>query len=194
MSGEKQSRLKTPFPNSAFVLAAGFGSRLRPLTHHRPKPLLPICGITLLDHARAHLGAHGIDHILVNAHHLWQQIAAWTEAAGITAGPLFRRVQVRRYKARAAVRGRPIDSISGRETWDLRKTLSKPAVKARVEYDIGTVALHPGSIGPILRSIIQRAFDLGALPDLYSDPRSLSHFHHHRRKRPGIWAVTGPRP
>ena len=65
--------------NSAFVLAAGFGSRLRPLTNHRPKPLLPICGITLLDHARAHLGAHGIDHILVNAHHLWQQIAAWTE-------------------------------------------------------------------------------------------------------------------
>ncbi|MDI1296423.1 MAG: integrase [bacterium] len=96
-------------------------------------------------------------------------IAAWTEEAKITAGPLFRRVQVRRYKARAAVRGRPIDSISGRETWDLRKTLSKPAVKARVEYDIGTVALHPGSIGPIFRLIIQRAFDLGALPDLTAD-------------------------
>ncbi|MFS0849747.1 site-specific integrase [Novosphingobium panipatense] len=96
-------------------------------------------------------------------------IAAWTNAADITKGPLFRRVQVRRYKARAAVRGRPIDSISGRETWDLRKTLSKPAVNARVEYDIGTVALHPGSIGPIFRSIIQRAFDLGALPDLTAD-------------------------
>lgn len=91
-------------------------------------------------------------------------IAAWTEAAGIEAGPLFRRAQVRRYKARAAVRGRPIDSISGRETWDLRKTLSKPAVKA--EYDVGAAALHPGSIGPIFRSIIQRAFDCGALPDL----------------------------
>jgi site-specific recombinase XerC len=96
-------------------------------------------------------------------------VSAWIEAAGITSGPLFRRVQVRRYKARAAVRGRPIDSISGRETWDLRKTLSKPAVKARVEYDIGTVALHPGSIGPIFRSIIQRAFDLGALPDLTAE-------------------------
>ena len=96
-------------------------------------------------------------------------IAAWTEAAGITTGPLFRRVQVRRYKARAAVRGRPIDSISGRETWDLRKTLPRPAVKARVEYDIGTVALHPGSIGPIFRSIIQRAFDRGALPDLTAE-------------------------
>ncbi len=96
-------------------------------------------------------------------------IAAWTEAAGITAGPLFRRVQVRRYKARAAVRGRPIDSISGRETWDLRKTLSKPALPARVEYDLGTVALHPASIGPIYRSMIQRAFDRGALPDLTAD-------------------------
>ena len=51
-------------------------------------------------------------------------IAAWTDAAEITEGPLFRRVQVRRFKARMAVRGRPIDSISGRETWDLRKTLS----------------------------------------------------------------------
>lgn len=42
-------------------------------------------------------------------------ISAWKEAAGLVAGPVFRRVQVRRYKARAAVRGRRIDSISGRE-------------------------------------------------------------------------------
>lgn len=96
-------------------------------------------------------------------------IAAWAEAAEIGAGPVFRRVQVRRYKARAAVRGRPIDSISGRESWDLRKTLSKPAVKARVEYDIGTAALHPGSIGPIFRSIVRRAFDRGMLPDMTAD-------------------------
>lgn len=31
------------------------------------------------------------------------------------------------------------------------------------------MALHPGSIGPIFRSIIQRAFDLGALPDLTAE-------------------------
>ncbi len=96
-------------------------------------------------------------------------IAAWTEAAEITAGPLFRRVRSGATRPRGRLRGRPIDSISGRETWDLRKTLSKPAVKARVEYDIGTVALHPGSIGPIFRSIIQRAFDRGALPDLTAE-------------------------
>lgn len=96
-------------------------------------------------------------------------ITAWREASGISSGPLFRRVQVRRYKARAAVKGRSIDSISSREIWDLRKTLSRPAVPARVEYDVGEAALHPGSIGPIYRAIIQRAFDQGALPDLAAD-------------------------
>ncbi|WP_336974751.1 integrase [Sphingobium aromaticiconvertens] len=96
-------------------------------------------------------------------------IAAWLEAAGIEAGPLFRRVNVRRYKARAAVRGRPIDSISGRESWDLRKTLPKRAVPARVEYDVGAGALHPASVGPIWRAMIQRAFDAGALADLTAD-------------------------
>lgn len=96
-------------------------------------------------------------------------IAAWTVAAGITSGPLFRRVQVRRYKARAAVPARRIETISGREAWDLRKTLPKPAVAARVEYDVGAAALHPYSIGPIFRAIIRRAFDAGALPDLTKD-------------------------
>lgn len=96
-------------------------------------------------------------------------IAAWTAAAGIEAGPLFRRVQVRRYKARAAQPGRSIDSISGRETWDLRKTLPTAAVPARTEYDIGDKSLHPGSIGPIWRAMIARAFDKGALGDLTAD-------------------------
>ena len=96
-------------------------------------------------------------------------IAVWLEAAGIADGPVFRRVNVRRYKARAAVRGRKLASISGREAWDLRKTLSKPAVPARVAYDVGEGALHPASVGPIYRSMIQRAFDRGALADLTAD-------------------------
>ncbi|MDF2640710.1 MAG: putative integrase [Novosphingobium lindaniclasticum] len=87
-------------------------------------------------------------------------IAAWCEAAGIAEGPLFRRVQVRRYKARR------IETISGREVWDLRKTLSTPAVPAWIEYDIGAKPLHPGSIGPIYQAMIQRAFGRGGLPDL----------------------------
>lgn len=96
-------------------------------------------------------------------------IAAWMAAAGFDRGPIFRRVNVRRYKARAAVKGRPTSSFSGREAWDLRKTVSKPAVPARVEYDVGEGALHPGSIGPIYRWMIRQAFERGALPDLTTD-------------------------
>jgi len=96
-------------------------------------------------------------------------IAAWQAASGIVAGPLFRRVQVRRYKGRKAVPGRPIASISGREAWDLRKTLPKKAVPARTEYDVGDSALHPGSIGAIWRTMIRKAFERGALMDLTLD-------------------------
>ncbi|WP_229814241.1 tyrosine-type recombinase/integrase [Novosphingobium colocasiae] len=96
-------------------------------------------------------------------------IAAWCAAAGIETGPVFRRVQVRRYKARAAVKGRRIATVTGRETWDLRKTLSRPAVPARVEYDVGQGGLHPGSIGQIWRAMIRRAYERGALADLTAD-------------------------
>ena len=68
---------------SAFLLAAGFGSRLRPLTTARPKPLLPLCGAPMLDHVLAHVRTHGHEHVLVNAHHLWEQVAAWAERNGV---------------------------------------------------------------------------------------------------------------
>lgn len=93
-------------------------------------------------------------------------VEAWIEAAGITEGAVFRRVYVRRYKARARVPGRDLSTLSGREAYDWRKALPKPAVPARTEYSVGEGALHPGSIGPIWRAIIRRAFEKGALPDL----------------------------
>ncbi len=68
---------------TAFLLAAGYGTRLRPLTAVRPKPLLPVCGVPMLDHALAHVRAHGHTRVLVNAHHLWEQVAAWAEAEGV---------------------------------------------------------------------------------------------------------------
>lgn len=79
-------------------------------------------------------------------------IAAWLDAAGIAAGPVFRRVNVRRYKAKAAIRGRSIDSISSLEAWDLRKTLPKRAVPAQVEYDVGEgLSIPPRSDRIIVR-------------------------------------------
>ncbi len=65
---------------SAFVLAAGFGTRMRPLTLHRPKPLVPVCGVTVLEQSLALCAKHGITSAVVNAHHLAPLIERWCEA------------------------------------------------------------------------------------------------------------------
>ncbi len=54
---------------NAFVLGAGLGTRLRPLTERRPKPLVPIYGKPLITFAFDHLIANGIDRFVVNTHH-----------------------------------------------------------------------------------------------------------------------------
>ena len=51
------------------ILAAGLGTRLRPLTSYLPKPLLPVDGVPLLDRAATALTAVGATRIAVNAHH-----------------------------------------------------------------------------------------------------------------------------
>ncbi|MFN3202962.1 MAG: sugar phosphate nucleotidyltransferase [Bradymonadia bacterium] len=56
------------------VLAAGLGSRLRPLTHHRPKPLVPIMGRPLVSFALDALARAGVDPIGINTWHLGAQI------------------------------------------------------------------------------------------------------------------------
>jgi NDP-sugar pyrophosphorylase family protein/aminoglycoside/choline kinase family phosphotransferase len=58
------------------VLAAGLGTRLRPLADYVPKPLLPVAGVTLLDRAIAALDLAGVGRIAVNAHHRADRIAA----------------------------------------------------------------------------------------------------------------------
>ena len=70
-------------PATAFLLAAGLGTRLRPLTLDRPKPLLPLCGVSMLDHALALCRRHGHEHVLVNAHWLWEQVAEWAVRRGV---------------------------------------------------------------------------------------------------------------
>lgn len=58
----------------AMVLAAGEGRRLRPLTERTPKPLIPLAGTTLLDHALDQLALGGITRCVVNTHHLAEQV------------------------------------------------------------------------------------------------------------------------
>lgn len=56
------------------ILAAGLGLRLRPLTDTRPKPLLPIAGRSLLVWNLRLLQRHGITDVVINLHHLGDQI------------------------------------------------------------------------------------------------------------------------
>ncbi len=58
----------------AMVLAAGLGTRMRPLTDDRPKPLLELDGRSLLDHAIDRLEAAGVAKLVVNAHWHGEQI------------------------------------------------------------------------------------------------------------------------
>lgn len=60
----------------AMVLAAGLGTRMRPLTESVPKPLLPLAGRTLLDHALDRVADAGIGQAVVNAHWLAEQVVA----------------------------------------------------------------------------------------------------------------------
>ncbi|MBW8878173.1 MAG: NDP-sugar synthase [Acidobacteria bacterium] len=58
----------------ALVLAAGLGTRLRPLTEQLPKPLLPVRGVPILGHTLTQLAALGCEAAAVNLHYLGEQI------------------------------------------------------------------------------------------------------------------------
>lgn len=56
-------------PDKAFILAAGMGTRMRPLTDHIPKPMVRINGRSLIYHALDKLAAAGVRDVMVNMHY-----------------------------------------------------------------------------------------------------------------------------
>ena len=64
----------------ALVFAAGLGTRLRPLTDHQPKALVPVGGVPMLERVICRLKAAGFDEITVNVHHFGQQIIDFLKA------------------------------------------------------------------------------------------------------------------
>jgi aminoglycoside/choline kinase family phosphotransferase/choline kinase len=63
------SSVNIPKIKTAFILGAGLGMRLRPLTEKRPKPLLPVGGRPLITFAMDHCLDVGIERFIVNTHH-----------------------------------------------------------------------------------------------------------------------------
>ncbi len=63
-------------PTTAMVMAAGLGTRMRPLSAMRPKPLIQIAGTTFIDHVLDHLRAAGASKIVVNAHYMADMLEA----------------------------------------------------------------------------------------------------------------------
>lgn len=64
-------------PRKAILLAAGFGTRMEPLSLDVPKPMMPLFGVPLLEHAVLSLEAWGVREVLINLHHLPGEILAW---------------------------------------------------------------------------------------------------------------------
>lgn len=64
---------------TAMVLAAGLGTRMRSLTDARPKPLIEVKGKALIDYAFDRLRAAGVRKAVVNVHYLAGQIVAWSQ-------------------------------------------------------------------------------------------------------------------
>lgn len=63
-------------PKTAMIMAAGLGTRMRPLTDAKPKPLIEVAGTTLLDHVLDLLREAGVGRIVVNVHYFPEQIEA----------------------------------------------------------------------------------------------------------------------
>ncbi len=64
----------------AMILAAGLGTRLRPLTAGKPKALVEVGGRTLLEITLARLGSFGIRDVIINVHHFADQIVDYLKA------------------------------------------------------------------------------------------------------------------
>ncbi len=69
----------------ALILAAGLGTRLRPLTDKTPKALVEVRGGTLLEHVAARLVAAGADRLIVNVHHHAEAMQAFLAATDLGA-------------------------------------------------------------------------------------------------------------
>ena len=70
-------------PDAVMLFAAGFGTRMRPLTDTRPKPLIKVAGRALIDHALAQALDYGARHVVANLHYMADSLARHLAGRGV---------------------------------------------------------------------------------------------------------------
>ena len=135
------------YPDRAIVLAAGLGTRLRPLTLKRPKPLMPFWGKPILEHTLDLLTAWGVRDVLINLHHGAPELVRWAQA--------FRHDEVRAGRVELDARWRRmiVDAVESADLdvdarmfalefsalldgLSIQVALEDPEVDSKVAYDI----------------------------------------------------------
>ena len=66
--------MENKFSKTAFILAAGFGTRLQPYTDSLPKALVPYKGKPMIENVITKLVEYGYNRILINTHHLYRKM------------------------------------------------------------------------------------------------------------------------
>ena len=84
MSGDSFNSPNTDGSVKVLVLAAGMGERLRPLTETVPKCLVPIAGRPLLDYWFGRFGEAGLRDVMINTHHLRDQVRTYIDGVNRT--------------------------------------------------------------------------------------------------------------
>ena len=69
---------------SIFILAAGYGERLRPITDYIPKPLIPILGKPVLQYVIERISSLPVDRIGINLHHRKEVIKEWIKQSAFS--------------------------------------------------------------------------------------------------------------
>lgn len=71
---------KHPIPHTAMLLAAGFGTRMRPLTDSRPKALVAFAGRPLIAHQLDRLAGAGVQRVVINGHHFLNKLKEFIDS------------------------------------------------------------------------------------------------------------------
>jgi len=132
-------------PRTAMLLAAGLGTRMRPLTDATAKSLLRLGGRTLLDHALDRLGAAGVETVVVNTH--WQADAVAAHLAARAAPP---RTVLRREEALLDTGGGVLAAL------DRLGAAGVERVVVNTHWHADAVAAHLAARAEMPRTVLRR--------------------------------------